>query len=251
MKLPAKREQKLAIEIPEEFRDIFSLAKNMEGVVPRLPQIKIGHSVGVFEMPDGEVPKEIEGIIIDQHAANAWWQKDQSEGDGNALPDCFSKDGVTPQLDLELVQATECEGCIQNEYGSAKKGKGKACKNMKRLHIIQGDSMLPRRFTVPPSSIANADIYLSSLVDRGLPYMAVVTKFSLKKKEAGGNVYSEVLFSRDRVITQEEIPTVASFIKTYNESARKQDIHSDEYGATTSEEENVNGSNVPDSDIPF
>ena len=41
----------LAVEIPDEMRDLFVLADNMEGVIPRLPQIKIIHGAQLFEMP--------------------------------------------------------------------------------------------------------------------------------------------------------------------------------------------------------
>jgi hypothetical protein len=248
MQVPAIKETKsLGVEIPNDLAGLFNLQDNMEGVVPRLPQIKIIHRGQLYEMPDDSKIQEFEAIILDQHPANAFWEKDISESGGNATPDCFSMDGKYPLPDLERRQWENCSDCPQNQYGSdPKTGKGKACKNMKRLHLIMEGSLLPRRLTIPPTSISSFDLYMTDLVDMGLPFNTVITTFSLKKKEAGTFEFAEIILKKVRVLEKEELYKVAEFIKKFKEAAREQEIQADEY-ITEVKEEGVPG----EGDIPF
>lgn len=250
----------LAVEIPQELADTFNIANNMEGVIPRLPQIGIIHRGQLFEMPDESKVEDFEGVILDQHPANAWWEKDISESGGNSIPDCFSMNGINPAESCENTQSTKCSDCKQNQFGSdTKTGKGKACKNMKRLHVLMEGSLLPRRLTIPPTSIKSFEGYMTGLVDRGLPYNCVVTKFSLAKKTSDTFEYAEVKLIKDRVLKKEELVAVAGFIKQYKDESRKQEIHADEYVNETEEDEpfskgitenEINNGELQD-DIPF
>ena len=251
----------LAVEIPDEVKDLFNIASNMEGVVPRLPQIGIIHRGQMFIMPDESKVDKFEGVIIDQHPANAWWEKEMSTTGAGAMPDCFSLDGITPDINQPRVQSQKCVTCKQNQFGSdAKTGKGKACKNMKRLHIIMEGSLLPRRLTIPPTSIKSFEKYMAGLIDRGLPYSCVVSLFSLGKKTSEGFEYSEIQLVKDRVLNKAELITVAGFIKQYKDSARVQEIRSDEYiGESNSKndvfeevyKDEIKNNKLPGSDIPF
>jgi len=231
-----------SVEIPPELQDVFNLAQNMEGVVPRLPQIGIIHRGQMFVMPDESKIEKFEGIILDQHAANAWWEKKMSSGGAAAAPDCYSLDGITPDLTLPKCQSDKCANCKQNQFGSD--GKGKACKNMKRLHILMEGSLLPRRLTVPPTSIRSFENYMTSLVDRGLPYAAIVSIFSLAKKTSETFEYAEVKFTKDRVLAKEELVQVANFIRQYK-AARTQEIRAEEYGENTEEPKNQSKDGIP------
>lgn len=230
MQVPALRAQQTSVEIPDEVKDLFSLAANMEGITPRLPQIAIIHRGQMFVMPDESKIDKFEGIILDQHSANAWWEQDMSASGGGSIPDCFSLDGITPDLTREKVQAKLCRECKQNQFGSdLKTGKGKACKNMKRLHVLMEGSLLPRRVTIPPSSIKKFEEYMTKLVDRGLNYAMLVTDFSLKKIVDKAFEYAEINLVVNRVLNKEELLQVAKFIRQYKEGARQQEIHADEY----------------------
>ncbi len=220
----------LAVDIPNDVKDLFNISGNMEGVVPRLPQIKIIHAGQLFKMPDESKVGDFEGVILDQHPANAFWEKDMSESGGSAVPDCFSMDSITPDKKCEKKQFENCTDCPKNQFGSDRKGgNGKDCKNMKRLHVLMEGSLLPRRLTIPPTSIRSFETYMTSLVDSGLPYGCVISKFTLSPKEYDGVEYSVVDIVRMRVATKEEISTIAAFIKQYKQSARKQEIRKDEY----------------------
>ena len=224
------KKQEMQVQIPEGMEDVFNITDNMEGVVPRLPQIKIAHTAQMFKMPDEQKVETFEGVILDQHPANAWWEPSEEEiGDKVRVPNCFSQDGISPMEGSDMPQADKCNGCPQNEYGTAEKGEGKACKNMKRFMVLQEGSLFPRRLTIPPSSLKSADLYMTSLVDRGLPYRCVVTEFKLLEHSKGEVEYSEIMFEKVNVLEADDLVTVAGIVRQYKDAARGQDIQEDEY----------------------
>jgi len=182
-------------------KDVFNPADNMEGVEPRLPQIGIVHQAQLFKMPDGETTKEFEGILLDTNRANAYWSTSFDESGGGDLPDCSSLDGIASDPESEDQQSEQCYSCNYNQFKTAKKGGGKACKNMKRMHILMGEGILPYRLTLPPSSLKAIDLYISMLTSQSIPYQLVTTKFSLKLvTNVAGIEYSEIVLTKMDVI---------------------------------------------------
>jgi hypothetical protein len=197
----AKKEDVLDVS---EMGNVFDLKDNMEGGEARLPQIKIIHQAQLFEMPDGKKVPEIEGTILDLNRLNAWWKESFDQTGGGSPPDCFSMDGVTPDPFSGDKQAKECPGCVQNQYGSDG-GRGKACKNAKRLHIMQDGEMLPYRLTIPPSNLKAVDLYVSLLTSKAIPYQLVRTKIKLKKvQNKDGIAYAEMVFENVSMVDTKE-----------------------------------------------
>jgi len=72
-------------------------------------------------------------------------------------PDCFaiaqSAVGMSPSPASPQAQHSTCEGCPKNEWGSASNGgKGKACRETRRLLMIPADSI------ASPDAIAGAEV---------------------------------------------------------------------------------------------
>ena len=173
--------------------DMFDLKENMAGVEARLPQIKIIHQAQMFEMPDGEKEKTISGVILDISRANAYWEVSFDTTGGGTPPDCASLDGVKPDPFSGQIQSQTCASCPKNQFGSDG-GRGKACKNLKRLHILMDGDLLPSRLTIPPSNLKPIDMYVTILTGKGTPYQLVVTEMSLKKvQNKDGIAYSELV----------------------------------------------------------
>ena len=143
---------------PEEFADI----------ALDFPQVKIpaGGQLS-FELPnpldpDDPTPcKTIEGVIVLQQTANAYWQDSDTTG---APPDCSSDDGVTGYG----TPGGLCAACPLNTFGSGEGGKGKACKNMKNLYILQDGSPMPLLLPLPPTSLKAFRQYANNLRFAGL-----------------------------------------------------------------------------------
>ena len=223
--------------LPDELRDEFDLKANMEGVQPRLPMIGIVHQGQLYTMPDESKIPEFEGIILDTNRINAWWEQSFDDTGGGTPPDCFSMDGIDCDQNSNMPQSQLCRDCEKNKFGSASEkdgvpGKGKACKNMKRVHIVMEGEMLPHRMTLPPSSLKAIDDYISRLTSKGLPYQLVHTTFKLKEaKNAKGIKYSEIKPERGILITDPEQATnLKKLLRDMKPVMRGQEIILKEYG---------------------
>jgi hypothetical protein len=181
------------------FADLgFDVDENMEGVEPRLPQIGIVHQAQMFKMPDDSKVDSIVGVIIESNRTNAYWAKSIDEGGTGNLPDCFSFDGLLPAS--EETFAPNCAACLFNRYGSeagknGEAGRGKACKNSRRVHILLPTEKIPSRLTLPPSSLRTWDDYMVDISKIGRPYPTVLTKIRLEKaKNKSGIEYAKTVF---------------------------------------------------------
>ena len=222
--------------LPAELKAKFDLKSNMEGVAPRLPQINIVHQAQLFTFPDETQLKEFEGIILDTNRINAWWDQSYDETGGGTPPDCFSMNGIEPDLNCNMPQAKRCAECEKNKFGSD--GRGKACKNMKRVHIMLEDEMLPHRLTLPPSNLKAIDMYISLLTSKGMPYQLVVTNFKLKKAQnKDGIAFSEINPEKTGIITDpEKAEFLSKMLREFKPVMRGQEIVMEEYVSPDTEE---------------
>ena len=175
--------------------DLFSMGDQMEGVEAQLPQIKIIHQAQMFMFPDDTKKETFRGIILDMNRTNAYWPESYDDTGGGTPPICSSLNGVMPEAGAEEVQSScnSCLDCPHNKYGTSKKGKGKACKNMKRIHVLLERSMMPYRLTASPKNLKSVDLYVSLLTSKGTPYQLVMTEFSLRVAvNSDGVEYSEL-----------------------------------------------------------
>lgn len=188
---PALR-QELSAEIfsevlaPGETLDIFSL-----------PRLKVPSGGGLaWEMPDGSVEKEIQGIIILRQPVRAYWRESLSEG--SAPPDCASPD----TLNGIGEPGGACVRCPNSAWGSAtgidgQQRRGQACRLVTRLFILTRSYPLPLYLPLPPSSQKAAKSYVVDLLVSNEPYWKVITSLSLQRTQnREGIAYSAVTFQR-------------------------------------------------------
>jgi len=158
------------------------------------PEIKIIHQGQIFEMPEGTKEESFSGIILDLYKINAWWQEPFDVTGGGTPPDCFSMDGRSADSNSPILQNAECASCPLNQFGTDEGGRGKACKNMLRLHIIFQDELIPTRLTVPPSNLKPVNQYITTLAKKAYAYIMAETEFSLKEvKNKDGVAYSQLV----------------------------------------------------------
>lgn len=101
----------------------------------------------------------------------------KSDGDGNNL---------APHEEAMDKQSEACEGCWANEMGSADTGRGKACKNIRRLALVTEDAMdnldeaEVRSLKVPVTSVKNWASYVHRIAEEmQRPSWGVVTLVKL------------------------------------------------------------------------
>ena len=143
--------------------------------------------------PDNpEVTQDLTGIIVHQHDFNAYW-KDPYTG-GSVMPDCSSMDGRHGVV-TETGEICSCAECEFNQFGSDQNGgKGKACKNGKRVYLLREGEMFPLILSIPPTSVTPFRDYLAKrIVLKGKRPYEVVTKFKLtREKNDNGIAYSKL-----------------------------------------------------------
>lgn len=154
-----------------------------------------GESIA-FAVPtlDGETYlKEIRGVIVFRSNQNAFWKVSKDEAtESNSPPDCVARDGANGVGDPGGV----CAKCPYNAFESAKKGKGKACKNTVLLFLLPKGSILPYMVSIPPTSLATLRKYFVRLGNAGISYYEVETRISLeRKKSALGQDYAHLVIS--------------------------------------------------------
>lgn len=197
-----------------------AMAEEMDAMTVTFDVAKIPSGGGTaFEIPGDDpsspdVVKALVGVIIDHYAVNAYWQ-DKYNGSKNP-PDCSSMDGKTGTT--KDGKQRPCATCPLNQFGSDPDGRGKACKNMRRVFLLPSNSILPLQMTVPPTSLKNFSDYIAKrVVAKGLRCFDVVTKITLSKAtNKGGIEYSQAQFA----LVGRLDPGTAEAMRAYSEQAR-------------------------------
>src|SRR5574343_881122 len=87
---------------------------------------------------------ELDVVAIDSIFENAYYG-DRYDPDNPQPPVCYAfgreEDELTPHPESADPQHETCKGCPMNEFGTADNGKGKACKNTRRIAVIPGDPL--------------------------------------------------------------------------------------------------------------
>jgi len=180
-----------------------------------LDKLKVPGSGGtIWEVPtlEGtEAKEEVEGIILHWKDVRAFWFDDYS-GD-NSPPDCYSDDTIIGVGD----PGGKCKDCPYSQWGSADKGDGQKCKQMRIMFLLRKDDILPLALTAPPTSVKNIRNYFMRLASRGIPFYGVVTGLNLEKaKSSTGIDYSQIKPEYKERIE----PEMAEEIKAYREKIK-------------------------------
>ncbi len=222
---------------PPSLDNAFNMAmqEEMDGLPTTFTRIKMPGGGGLsFEIPGDnpdmpEVVQKLVGVIVDHHPVNAYWEGEYS-GQGNP-PDCSSMDGKVGIT--KDGQQRPCNSCPLNAWGSDKEGRGKACKNMHRIYILQDGELFPLLFTLPPSSIKNfADYIAKRVLAKKRRSYEVVTQITLKRAvSGGGKPYSQAVFSVAGVLHQDIARKMAEYANGIRAITRNIEVASDEYAA--------------------
>lgn len=137
-----------------------------------------------------------------------------------------------------LPEMFSCLSCPMNQWGSEhqrRAGKGKACKEMRRLLLLIDGWALPAILALPPTSIKAWDAYCSALQSKRNAYFGVKTKFALDSAKAqGGETYNIVQVSVDSQIKDvESLKLVGEIRRQYRELVAAMPVVAEEYETTS------------------
>lgn len=119
--------------------------------------------------------------------AKTYYAKGYQSGDSSP-PDCSSANGVTPDAWISSPVSPKCNGCPKNVFGSAQSrsgGKAKACKDSKRMWVVEPDKLEGTVYAlgIPVTSLKDMSQYGAMLKANGVPSAAVITRLSFKDTE--------------------------------------------------------------------
>lgn len=168
---------------PEDQREIIldtmeQAALTTEGVRVKLPIAKLLHAGAcLIELPGERAVKEFDAVILDQFSVKGFWEDENVDG---SRPDCRSIGGIKPSAEIKDPVSETCATCPHNRFGTALKGRGKRCKDSRRLVLrligIEG-SRLPCFLQVPATVLKAIETYLSDCVNENTPIGTMVTRF--------------------------------------------------------------------------
>jgi len=103
---------------------------------------------GILSVDDNPVDdNELRCIVLVAAHENQYYADKFNPGT-TQIPSCFAfsepdaaGDNMVPHEDSQEKQNETCEGCWANEMGSADTGRGKACKNIRRMLLVTEDAL--------------------------------------------------------------------------------------------------------------
>ncbi len=141
---------------------------------------------------------------------------------GNEKPDCSSSDGHTPYGnpgDELRLAGKSCDDCPLSQFGSGKNG-GQACRQSRRVYLVQPGSLLPVVINLAPTSLGAIRKYLLRLGTT--PYYSVVTKFTLKQAVSKSGIkYSTAVPEMVGRLDAVQVEHVENFRSALIESMRR------------------------------
>jgi hypothetical protein len=221
-----------AVQIIPEIDDMAAVLEELKDI-ERIPYGRITIASGglnVFKVlePGDETTttaSEIVGVILFSHKCNVLWgTKFGVKTDGPKTPDCSSLDGVTGVV-AATGECRTCETCPYNQFGSADSGRGKACRNMRRLYIMREGDVFPIILSLPATSLKAFDFYRTRLAVMKKTPQAVLTKITLKATTSKDDAeFSVAVFSSEGALPAAEVARVRTYAAQFEEAAKKVDL---------------------------
>lgn len=137
-----------------------------------------------------EVPGNTLNVVVLASIHENLFYADRFDADNPAPPVCFAfgeiDKGMEPHEESSEKQSADCASCPQNVFGSADTGRGKACKNSRRLALITEDDLEDvaaaemAQLKLSVTSVKNWSNYVSAIASTmKRPPFAVVTEISV------------------------------------------------------------------------
>ena len=174
--------------LPEAARIFLEGAIGPRESAEKLPLVGIMHKEGTFKMPSGELAQEISGYPVYVFRTRRFYKRPPQIGAKGGPPDCWSADLVTPHSTSLEMQAATCAECVQNQFGTGRDGRSKACGEFTWTVLLNREFGRPPLAVVvtPPSSIMSlwgnrfTQGYFSQASKRNGAYEITWTTFRLK-----------------------------------------------------------------------
>ena len=227
-----------------------------------------------FSVDDTDTIKPpVKAIIAVSQKARAFWPAKDTAGQP---PLCSSPDGLMGHFDAASEQVKDaatmafrhpaldtlnpeeaagpwpCNGCPLAEWGSGK-GRGRACKDLRRLIVLVEGWTMPAIMTLPPTSIKPFDMYASACArTKGSAYFTGVSRIELSQEANGDGIkFSVAKFALERPLNDGELQAVFEIRRQYAALVRSLNIMADDYNTEGAADAAARSYVQEEADTPF
>ena len=121
---------------------------------------------------DGQaVPNNVADVRVLSAISERSYYAEEFDSDVVQIPDCYALDSSEPHLDAKNPKSDSCGDCPMNKWGTARRGKGKACREGARIIVV------PANVPLKSAPMYTAKIPVTSL--------GAVTAFTSRCSQAG------------------------------------------------------------------
>jgi hypothetical protein len=207
--------------IPDDVKELLAQAAKDQGdaETSSVPYMSIKGKK--FSVGDEKLGPTLDVVILADAFDHSFYDKDY-DPDVISPPACWAvgprEQELAPPENVPVRQSETCATCHQNEFGSAKNGKGKACRNGRRLLVASvndgivnlGDLAI---INIPPTSLKAYARYTKNITSiHKLPTWAVVTKLTFDDDSAWPSILPLYL----SVVDPQSIGTITTMLTAYN-----------------------------------
>ena len=174
-----------------------------------------------FLRPDDGTPLSYIDVVIVAVGpiSRIYFGQEAWSEDSAGAPLCSAIDGIAPDPGVSMPQAKTCAVCPNNVWLTKTDGRrGKYCQDHKRMAVLLRPEMTkkmigapieePVFLKIPPGSFKPLKILSDSLVHRGIPFMAVVTRIAFNPQQL-----FEMTFNVVKVLDNQEAKVVLPWEK--------------------------------------
>jgi hypothetical protein len=164
-----------------------------------------------FTLPDGRTSQgPLSLVILDWRITHAYYTGIYDPAKPKA-PDCWAiSETINCAPDPGKVRTPKhasCNGCPFNEYGTASVGRGKACKETRRLAVAPLDAQVgdkPFLLEVSPTGIRSFESLVTALSAKGLTPLEVVAEVGFKSDAT----YPTLVFAPAAALDEDQLATM-------------------------------------------
>lgn len=202
------------------------LQASRQGFDFRPQRYKINKDNQTFTDPLGTAHDELKGILLHKQKVRALWKK------GENVPLCSSLDCVTGTG--QDGKQRPCAGCPHDAWGSApsddgEERRGKNCKEMRRIYLVEKDGFLPILVTLPPTSIRPWDDFNSARATMGISDLTAEAVLRLMPGRSNSFTYSIIQPRNGGKLSPVEILRFYKMRQDFVDAWSKAEITADDY----------------------
>lgn len=144
-----------------------------------------------FSLGGNDLGNELDVVILDYIRENTYYSEG-FDSDSPQSPECYAfartdeADTMAPHPEAADPQHEACKGCPNAEWGSAERGRGKACSERWRLALTTADQLEDvenaevRYLRISPTNGKAFITYMRGLLAASKPLWTVVTKLTVQ-----------------------------------------------------------------------